>query len=393
MKNNRKTACIIEAIVAILLFGIGLYLRMYFYAPYGEPVLGTTIIADSVNSYMELGKVTNQGFSDLTFDQGIHSVYIFFLRALFFLFGNLWPVGIVAQIVLTFLAAFVLYFATRKMAGSVAAVLMLGFISAFPLLLSGSLVYGPQMLYLLFAGIVLYAVNGFIYEGKQEDNSLLKLGFLSVGVAILLATLIYLGIAGILLLPLVLLFAAFCHKNGGVLPWILISLLTIVLIGAGVCGLVFLQGYTTGTTFGEAFYEWIRLQAGNLVFEPWTYMVGSVLALYYPVCLLSLVVKVVKDKLFYTVDGSVDDLFNITYEDETPEEEPEEAVTTEVVEAVIGEVKEELKEEPVQVTLIENPLPLPKKHVKKRLDFAFEPAPEEMNYDFDVDDNDTYDIE
>ena len=86
-------------------------------------------------------------------------------------------------------------------------------------------------------------------------------------------------------------------------------------------------------------------------------------------------------------------MFNITYEDETPEEEPEEAVTTEVVEAVIGEVKEELKEEPVQVTLIENPLPLPKKHVKKRLDFAFEPAPEEMNYDFDVDDNDTYDIE
>ena len=139
MKNNRKTACIIEAIVAILLFGIGLYLRVLFYAPYGEPVLGTTIIADSCNVYMERAKVTGQGFSDLTFHQGIHSVYILLLRSLFFVFGNLWPVGIVAQITLTFLAAFVLYFATRKVAGSVAALLMLGFVSAFPLMLTGSL--------------------------------------------------------------------------------------------------------------------------------------------------------------------------------------------------------------------------------------------------------------
>jgi len=392
VKNNRKTACIIEAIVAILLFGIGLYVRVLFYAPYGEPVLGTTIIADSCNVYMERAKVTGQGFSDLTFHQGIHSVYILLLRSLFFVFGNLWPVGIVAQIALTFLAAFVLYFATRKVAGSVAALLMLGFVSVFPLMLTGSLVYGPQMLYLLFAGIVLYAINGFISEGKQEGNGLLKLGFLSVGVAILLGALIYLGIAGILLLPLVLLFAAFCHKNGGVLSWILISLLTIVLTGAAVCGLVFMQGYTAESTFAEAFSEWIRLQAGNLIFEPWTYMVCAVLLLYYPLCLISLLVKVIKNKLFYTVDGSVDDLFNITIDEEDAVVAEEAIVETEVIREAVTEPKAE-EPAPAQVTFIENPLPLPKKHVKKRLDFAFEPAPEEMNYDYDVDDNDTYDIE
>lgn len=50
-----------------------------------------------------------------------------------------------------------------------------------------------------------------------------------------------------------------------------------------------------------------------------------------------------------------------------------------------------IKEEPV-VELIENPLPLPKKHVKKTFDFAVEPDPEFMEFDYEISEGDDFDI-
>ena len=46
-------------------------------------------------------------------------------------------------------------------------------------------------------------------------------------------------------------------------------------------------------------------------------------------------------------------------------------------------LKEEKEEEDVkQINFIPNPLPLPKKHVKKEMHYAFEPSPEMMHYDY-----------
>ncbi len=41
---------------------------------------------------------------------------------------------------------------------------------------------------------------------------------------------------------------------------------------------------------------------------------------------------------------------------------------------------------------IENPLPLPKKHVKKEMDYQYEIADDKMKYDIEVDENDDFDI-
>ena len=66
-------------------------------------------------------------------------------------------------------------------------------------------------------------------------------------------------------------------------------------------------------------------------------------------------------------------------------------VPIEVKETVIEEIKEtEVQELNVKepepeiakpIKFIENPLPLPKKHVKKEMNYAFEPTPEQMHYD------------
>jgi len=59
---------------------------------------------------------------------------------------------------------------------------------------------------------------------------------------------------------------------------------------------------------------------------------------------------------------------------------------------VVTDVKEELQkpciemnketpEIPKPIKFIENPLPLPKKHVKKEMNYAFEPTSDQMHYD------------
>ena len=45
-----------------------------------------------------------------------------------------------------------------------------------------------------------------------------------------------------------------------------------------------------------------------------------------------------------------------------------------------------------KIRFIENPLPLPKKHVKKTMDYRFEPEEEGMKYDIETAENDDFDL-
>ncbi len=78
-------------------------------------------------------------------------------------------------------------------------------------------------------------------------------------------------------------------------------------------------------------------------------------------------------------------------EDSGSEELTENAVTNEEKEIKAEETKEEeTTSAPVQ--FIENPLPLPKKHVRKEMDYQYEVPQDKMNYDVAVDDTDDFDI-
>lgn len=41
---------------------------------------------------------------------------------------------------------------------------------------------------------------------------------------------------------------------------------------------------------------------------------------------------------------------------------------------------------------LENPLPVPKRHVKKEMGYGFEPEPDKMHYDVSVPDEDDFDL-
>lgn len=55
------------------------------------------------------------------------------------------------------------------------------------------------------------------------------------------------------------------------------------------------------------------------------------------------------------------------------------------------ETAENLPKEPRKIVFIDNPLPLPKKHVKKDMSYPIEPDSTHMKYDIDVSENDDYD--
>ncbi|MBR5578706.1 MAG: hypothetical protein IKW28_06895 [Lachnospiraceae bacterium] len=71
-------------------------------------------------------------------------------------------------------------------------------------------------------------------------------------------------------------------------------------------------------------------------------------------------------------------------------EKTEEVSDPKPLEQEVTDIQEQV---PAQIKLLDNPLPLPKKHVKKVMNYAFEPSKEQMHYDlnnYNVDDD--YDL-
>jgi hypothetical protein len=59
--------------------------------------------------------------------------------------------------------------------------------------------------------------------------------------------------------------------------------------------------------------------------------------------------------------------------------------------------KKETKDAPTELALdgsplLENPLPLPKKHEKRTMEYAFEPKEEQLKYDIIIPDYDDFDV-
>ncbi len=61
-------------------------------------------------------------------------------------------------------------------------------------------------------------------------------------------------------------------------------------------------------------------------------------------------------------------------------------------EDINGQQDEQKEQKPEAINYIENPLPLPKKHVPRRIDYAIEPTHEQMCYDIEVDEHADWDI-
>lgn len=427
-----------EAFGAVLLFGTGLFLRIYFIGNGAEEA-----------AYFETAGVN--GTSLVPIAHGAQYLYVLLLRGLFFLTGNHFAAGVILQIVLQMAAAIVLYFAVRRFLGPTASLTVLAGLMLLPESIRMGLTYSPKMLYLFLYGIVLLMTGRFVKRKGQTMHWYAWVHTILLGMGI--AFLSYLDVAGLtLLIPV----AAICfynprkdrekeQKDAGTGRTLLLLFVVLISFFLSAGAFFLADALQSGVSIGRILQIWgalfgykgigvdamlpglwegrTMLQYGLMAAMAFLLLLGVPAffasrreEMQTPWFLLMVVTGVLWAGNFWAKGMSCDFLLLTCLlvllgaglqaalrKSETvlaaatvpkkgkqkPSEQAEEKQKPVVQE------EEKAVEEPAQhsqIHYIENPLPLPKKHVKKTMGYKKELSPEEMKYDIEVSDDDDFDI-
>jgi hypothetical protein len=201
--------------------------------------------------YYEIAKVVAGG----EIPQIVHGAVYFYVQLLhgaFRLLGNRYIVGIWLQIVLQLAGSLGLFLTVRKKCGAVTALVTLGFCMCGPYMIGRALVLSPEILYfVLIAAAAAVTVSGY-------QDRLLPVAFLFIG--ILAALCAYLDVAGWLLLPaaVFVIFAGCREENpsGKRAAAILLCVVGAVL-GMMIC--IFTDAFFSGKSFQGVVKAWLLL--------------------------------------------------------------------------------------------------------------------------------------
>lgn len=366
-------------------------------------------------AYFEVCKITDRGGLDIQPVQGSVYFYCLLLHGLFYVFGNQWIAGIWLQIILQIIGAFIIVLGLKKLIKRIPAYLVYSFILFAPQSIKAGITYGPQILYFCIFSVVFYVLADYIQRSQQEEDKKAFMWLYTIISSALIGMCIYLDISGLVLLFLWCVLPMVKRKDDTTIwnyRWI-IGLMTILL---SLLFYLFVDALMSNTTLGSIIYansilygninfqlevlvnrlnvEFILLillscvgcfsfwrRANTEIFTPFILMAISMAFLvfggittanmsgtYLMHLLMSMLSAVSITELFCTED----------LERERREMNKE---TKEVEEDKVKEIE-----------FIENPLPVPKKHVRKTMDYAFIPDESKMKYDIQVKDNDDYDL-
>lgn len=415
-EKGHSVRTLLEAAITVILLVLGVVLRV-------QRAGG----AVEENVYYELAAMVSEEEIPRS-AHGAVSFYIQMLHGLFYFFGNKPAVAVCAQILLQLGAMLLLFFAVRRSAGSIAAIVMLGFGMFSSCLLEEASHLSPSMLYLfLWSAALLLTVA----EARAKKS---PGGFLIAGLAISVVS--YLDVAGCLLL-LVLAAVIFSEEEvSGTGRKRKSFLLCLTGAGAGFAGCALVDSLVSGKTFTEVLAGWIRLYRPSdfrlpvSVDVPGT-MAGAMVEYIILFCVLTLgMFSFWRDRrrdhrqawtllLIVLVLAGCFGIFTeempmglylylvlaimagIAVEECICEIKPVSAEAAQIP-AEIGmlsgeadaasQTDGEAAPRPGKVKLIENPLPLPKRHVRKKLDYDVNVSLGKDDFDLDVDEKDDFDI-
>ncbi|MDE7353025.1 MAG: hypothetical protein K2O06_08230 [Acetatifactor sp.] len=431
--GKKKTSALpaAEALAAIVLLAVGLLLRFQGMERAGQE----SIYFEAAR--IEAGQVIPQAAHGAVF------FYLQVLRLVLAFLGNKFSVGVGLQIFLHLTASLLLYFVLRKLAGKMAAIVVLAFCMCAPYMVESSLVLSPTMLFFLLF-VLAAAVTVLCGQGRPVWY------FFS---GIMISIPVYLDVSGLLLLILAA-GTAFSYEKKENSPGRKAGSLLLCFLGAaaGFAGCVLADSCLSGKSFQGVAGAWYRL------YEPGAFRLpvtgGESGALYWEALILaglmafgifSFWINRQKERMSIYAAGMclviLGMCFGIFTEEmpgslllyllmtllagiglggcfpeegawETPgiEEVPdarktpgiEEVSGTEEVTGIekmsyvqdTGEDVSALETagEEKKVQFIDNPLPLPKKHQKRVLDYHLEDTGEGEEFDYFVDENDDFDI-
>lgn len=444
------TAAILECIVFLMIIAAALLVRIMC-LNYAEAELAKlsdfniTILPESSLEYFNRAVVSGNGFA-APMDYGISDLYVVLLTVVLSFLGNKVVSAVFLQIILQMVGIILVYVSTRKAAGRLPACIAVLYPACSQACLGMLVYFGPEWLFFVLYMIVMLTSVSFVksYLANRIRKPLALICAVVVGA--LIGALTYLDLTGASLL-VVMLGAAVGKKkrqeempvrNSAAVSAAVIS--TAVLVSAAVwLGTMAAVSYIGGTDFAGSIRNRLRACFENSFFftgrNPYfqdIYMIGALLVLasflvfeffrsgkeqnYMLWILLCLVAAptplaaygehgfVVLSLYIWTVlaglglqnclyGGRAKVLQAMIEEINTAAERAEESEQIAGTEAAAEaqETKTMENKEP-KPRYIENPLPLPKKHVAREMDYQYAVEEKDMKYDVEVPSNDDFDV-
>ena len=306
------------------------------------------------------------------------SIYIAFLSVLFSFLGNKEEIVSIINLILQVSGLLFFYLGAKKM-----------FRFVFPLALA---VIGGVLSICFYPVIadssmhIIWCLSGLIFWIGSKSFSELSGKFIKrILLGILLGIFCYIDLAGFFLLTVFILFIVIAKEFN--LKEKKIQFLHFI---------YFLLGVING--FFVMFYLWNNFKFNKDVFQYWLndklrhFVQETSINQYISLSLIlvvSVIFYIIKRREIATENSVAEELVGMNVV--TAVEESTETVLETKVD-VVTDVKEEVQkpsiemnketpEIPKPIKFIENPLPLPKKHVKKEMNYAFEPTSDQMHYD------------
>lgn len=353
-------------------------------------------------------------------EYGVGDLYAKLLYLLFWLFGNHMLYAAYLQMALQMAALVFFYFALRSLWGFIPALAAEAALLVFPEFLKSLTILNQEnlLLFLLCVNLCMAAAVLSRTLRKQSTAGRYALVILVSGICAGLSAYLeklYLAVPAALLLALLLMKrpkeAQGMQKRRLQLPVYLIGMG----LGFGVCLLVKRQ--ITGQQYAAVWAEYDRVQLSGEVFLSGSVMnYASALLLFfvfvaaaaaiviYSYCEKAQILPEIKEEI------QIQDIESFEKSETEEEIKKSEIKKSEIekmeikeseIKAVTGQensrnVQEQLPQETAEekktVKYIENPLPLPKRHVKKEMDYGFEPDCDLMKFDVMVEENDDFDL-
>lgn len=431
--NGKALRCV-EAGSLLIFFLLGIAIRiMTFLQMAGTSVTTSTLF---MKAQVVAGQTAVQSPHPLV------TAYLNILHILFLLLGNKWQIVVVLQIVLQVLAACMIFAAIRKIAGRISGVLTFAAVMCLPRFYTMCEVPSAfHLFFFLFSIGFMVTCFGMSYfmETEKKKNGFFVCVILGILQGLLIMTHISFAVLTVFLFAL-----ASCKSDkiswktrligiacvlGGLLLGIGTFLLGSVLIGANSLGTIltgwlnlyklqtiqFLMQYQLSFMVVIAFSIFSIIAflflPKNDFFMGWFVLFVSIMAISVfkfqidyideglPLVTLgySILAAVGIGKTFALEGAGVIDevviMENAVKIEKAVKKEKamkkEKAVKAEKTVKIEETVKVEKKE---PGAWLDNPLPVPKRHVKKEMDYTIEPTAELMHYDIEVSDDDDFDI-
>lgn len=412
-----------ESLIVVLLFAVGIYLRVRGLSDVGEAA-----------AYYEVAKVA-EGQSIPTVVHGAVYLYLQLLHTVFLIFGNRIFAGIWVQIVLQMIAGFFCYRAVRKMAGVLTSLITLGFVMVGAMMVSNALTLSPEVLFFAIFSIVLYGCAGCVRGSKGVIRCLLS--------GLLIAFVCYLDILGIALLVVTVIgiLQKYGQEDCSISGRIVGALCCCLSCCVGLTLIFQIDAWLSSQKLTDVIIAWWKVYSPSAFELTTVFNVQNIsvefllLLLFMAIGIFSFWCSLDKERLSLWICFAAMLMLLQCFGMTTPEVNgclyiytafiiltgvgltgmlDRGSITVSGKETIAGETEDEQSDRPdvrspkvdettemeteatapesPKVNFLENPMPLPKKHVKRVLDFDRILNDTQDDYDLPVDDNDDYDI-